>query len=56
MKTIKTAFNSPWPLLMSVALATVVALATALDWLYVQPQRQAAPPVDPTTAVEPPQP
>jgi hypothetical protein len=56
MKTIKAIFNSPWPLLISVALGTLVALATSLDWLYFQSQRQADPSVDPVNATEEPKP
>jgi hypothetical protein len=52
MKNLKAIFDSPWPLLISLALATLVALATSIDWVYSQPKYQAPPPIEPAPVSE----
>jgi hypothetical protein len=52
MKKINAIFDTPWPLLLTLALATLVAGATSLNWIYAQPQRQAAPTIEPAPLAE----
>jgi len=48
----KAIFDSLWPLLISLALATLVALVTFIDWIYSQPKHQAPPPIEPAPVSE----
>jgi hypothetical protein len=47
MKHLKAIFDSPWTPLISLALATLDALAASIDWVYAQSKRQALSAMEP---------
>jgi hypothetical protein len=52
MKKLIYFLTGPWPLLIAMALSTLVFTATILDWLYLQPLRQANPAIRPDTPTQ----